>query len=281
MNCELLTLLLGIAGVSAGAGLIGSLVGLGGGVIVVPALTLLYGVDFRHAVAASLVGIIATSSSAAADFLRRGTANLRIAAFLEAATATGAVAGALLMSNLHPRFLFLLFGAVLGASLVPLLRRREEGEGGGGATGDAAGARLRLEGTFLDESTGQTVSYRARRPWAGLVAMLGAGLLSALLGIGSGPFKVLAMDSLMGLPIKVSTTTSNLMIGVTALASAGIYFLRGDVNPLLAAPCALGALVGAWLGSRLLRRVGGRTVRRVTAVVLAGVAARMIWQGVA
>ncbi|MBI3267471.1 MAG: sulfite exporter TauE/SafE family protein [Planctomycetes bacterium] len=271
-------MLLGIFLLSTGAGLLGSLVGLGGGVFVVPALTLLFHVDFRHATAASLVGIIATSSGAAPTYLRDGVTNLRIGAFLELATTLGAVAGAHVVLGADPRHLFLLFGLVLAASLPATLRRRDD-RPRAAASAPGLAHRLRLEGAYVDGATGARIAYGASRPALGLGVMFGAGVASALLGIGSGPFKVLALDGIMGLPIKVSTTTSSFMIGVTAVASAATYFLRGEIDPLLAAPVALGSLLGARIGSRLLHGTTNRTIRFLTAAALAVVATEMIRKG--
>lgn len=267
--------------ISAVAGAVGSLVGMGGGVLIVPALTILFGVDIRLAIGASIVAIIATSSGAAVAYLRDGLTNLRIGMFLEIATTLGAVTGAHVALGIDPRYLFLIFGVILLVTVLPTLRRDDAAAP---ATAPAAPAgpwsqRLRLRGEFVDPLLGATVTYQARRPALGFAIMYLAGVVSALLGIGSGPFKVLALDSVMGLPIKVSTTTSNFMIGVTAVASAWIYFLRGQVHPAIAAPVALGVLGGAGIGSRLLPRTGNRVVRLLFAGMLSFVAIGMILKG--
>jgi uncharacterized membrane protein YfcA len=266
---------LGIFLVSLGAGALGALAGIGGGILVVPALTVLFGVDVRLAIGASIVSVIATSSGAAAAYVRDRLTNMRIGMFLELATTTGAVFGALLAAIVAPQLLYLLFGLVLLLSAgMQVLRLHEElpptvvPEGGA--------ARLHLYGSYPDARLGRDVAYTARRIPLGFVMMGIAGLVSGLLGIGSGALKVLAMDGAMRLPMKVSSTTSNFMIGVTAAASAGIYVARGDVDPTIAAPVALGVLAGALLGARLLVRMSNRSVRRLFVPVLVLIALEML-----
>lgn len=260
------------------AGGLGSLAGLGGGVLIVPLLTVGFGVDIRYAIGASIVSVIATSSGAAAAYVRDRITNLRVGMFLELATTTGAIVGAFLAGVVDPQVLFMVFGLVLASSAVPLLVEMGE-ELPQGVTADRLSRRLRLGSTYYDEALSQQVTYQATRVPVGLCIMWIAGLISGLLGIGSGAFKVLAMDVGMRLPIKVSTTTSNFMIGVTAAASAGIYFSRGDINPLIAAPIALGVLVGAGLGTRVLVRLHGRTLRMIFVPLLLAIAAEMILRG--
>lgn len=256
------------------AGLIGSLVGLGGGVVVVPVLTLLLGVDVHFAIGASIVAIIGTSSGAASTYVKDQFTNLRVGMFLELATTTGAITGAALAVYANSALLETIFGVVLLASLIPtVLRIGEEIPKNPSLAG--LSKRLGLTGSY-QEPDGTMVSYNATRPKTGLLGMAVAGILSGLLGIGGGAFKVLSMDLAMKLPMKVSTTTSNFMIGVTAAASAGIYFARGDVNPLIIAPVALGILVGAVLGAKLLVRARNPTIRLVFALVLAIAALEMI-----
>jgi uncharacterized protein len=260
--------------VSIFAGVFGSIVGLGGGVVIIPILTLGFGVDIHFAIGASIVAIIATSSGAAATYVRDKITNLRVGMFLELATTTGAIIGAGLATYADSFALELIFGAILLVSLVPTVKRvGEDLPKNPELTGLAL--RLSLKGSYT-EPDGRRVDYNATRPKAGLVGMLVAGMLSGLLGIGSGTFKVLSMDLAMKLPMKVSTTTSNFMIGVTAAASAGIYFLRGDVNPVIVAPVALGIVLGALVGARLLVRASNPTIRKVFAVVLALAAVEMI-----
>jgi len=261
------------------AGFLGALLGLGGGLIVVPVLTLLLHVDIRLAIGASIISVIATSSGAAAAYVREHLANIRVAMFLELGTASGAIVGAYLAGLVHPRWLYVLFGAMLGYSAVAMLRgihARPSDEPAG-----ALSEWLRLNGSYFDHVTGETVEYPVRRPLLGLGMMFGAGTVSGLLGIGSGALKVPAMDLGMGLPMKVSTATSNLMIGVTAAASAGLYFARGQIDPFIAAPVALGVLGGALLGSRALKQVSSERLRRLFVVVLVVICAHMIWKGIA
>ncbi len=260
--------------VSIVAGILGSIAGVGGGLVIIPILTILFGVDIHFAIGASIVSIIATSSGAAATYVRDRLTNLRVGMFLELGTTAGAIVGAALAAYADSVVLSFIFGGVLIVSLVPLVRRLgEDIPHNTELTG--LSKRLALNGTY-PETDGSVVSYNATRPGIGLVGMLAAGLLSGLLGIGGGTFKVLSMDLAMKLPMKVSTATSNFMIGVTAAASAGIYFIRGDVNPLIVAPVALGILVGASIGARLLPRARNPTVRRVFAGVLAVAAIEMI-----
>ncbi len=260
------------------AGIVGALAGLGGGVVLVPLLTVGFGLDVRYAIGASIVSVIATSSGAAAAYVRDRITNLRIGMFLELATTTGAISGALAAAFVQPRILFIVFGIALALSVLPLLRELGE-ELPGGVRDDALAARLRLAGSYPDATLGRTVAYGVTRVPLGLVLMWLAGLLSGLLGIGSGTLKVLAMDVGMRLPMKVSTTTSNLMIGVTAAASAGIYFSRGDVLPVVAAPVALGVLAGAGVGTRLLVRMHSATLRKIFVPLLLAIAIEMLLRG--
>jgi uncharacterized membrane protein YfcA len=258
---------LGIFAISLAAGLVGALAGVGGGIFVVPALTLLFGVDIRLAIGASIVSVIATSSGAATAYVRDQMTDLHIGMFLEVATVTGAIGGALLTAIVAPALLFVVLGLVLlGSAGLQLLRLAELPVEASPPSPSAL--RLRLAGSYPDRSTGRTVSYSARRIPLGFALMVVAGLVSGLLGIGSGALKVLAMDTAMGLPIKVSSATSNFMIGVTAAASAGIYLSRGDVDPRIAAPVALGVLGGALIGARILPHLSSSTVRRIFVPVL-------------
>ncbi len=263
---------------SFGAGIVGSLAGLGGGVFLVPLLTVGFGLDIHYAIGASIVSVIATSSGAAAAYVRDRITNLRIGMFLELATTTGAITGALVATFVQPRTLFLIFGAVLALSAVPLIRQIGE-ELPAGVRDDVWASRLRLAGTYPDAVHRRNVPYQVTRVPLGLGMMWIAGLISGLLGIGSGVFKVLAMDVGMRLPMKVSTTTSNFMIGVTAAASAGIYFGRGDVLPVVAAPVALGVLAGAGVGTRLLVRMRNNTLRQLFVPILLLISAEMILRG--
>jgi len=257
------------------AGVIGSLLGLGGGILIVPLLTVGFGVDIRVAIGASIVSVIATSSGAAAAYVRDHLTNIRVAMLLEVATTIGAVTGAFLAAYAHSGILFGLFGAVLLFSLIPLVMKLGE-ELPQGVTDDRIAARLRLQSTYPDAALGHWVDYQVTGVPLGFPMMYVAGLVSGLLGIGSGVLKVLAMDTAMRLPMKVSSATSNFMIGVTAAASAGIYFWRGDVVPLIAAPVALGVLLGATAGARLLTRFSNATVRLIFLPVVAVVAVEML-----
>jgi uncharacterized protein len=269
-----LALLVGIG--SFGAGLIGALTGLGGGVLLVPLLTLGFKVDIRYAIGASLVSVIATSSGAAASFVREGYTNVRVAMLLQIATIAGAVIGAYLAGIVPTGGLAIVFGVVLAYSAYLSFRTKESG--GAPVEADRWAVRFRLNSTYPTE-TGLAPYAVARVP-AGFALMGLAGVLSGLLGIGSGAVKVLAMDQAMRLPFKVSTTTSNFMIGVTAAASAAIYFQRGQVDPGLAMPVMLGVLAGATVGARALHRAAPRTLRLVFAVIVALLAVEMIANGV-
>jgi uncharacterized membrane protein YfcA len=268
---------LGIFAVSVCAGLIGALAGVGGGILVIPALTTFFGVDIRLAVGASIVSVIATSSGAASAYVRDRMADMRIGMFLELATTTGAVCGALLAAVVAPAFLYLLLGVVvLMSASVQVARLGEEVPTD---EPNRLATRLKLTATYPDRYLGREVPYSARRIPLGFVLMWLAGAVSGLLGIGSGVLKVLAMDGAMRLPMKVSSATSNFMIGVTAAASAGIYIGRGDVDPRIAGPVALGVLAGALAGARLLHRVSNRSVRFVFLPVLVAVGLEMLGRG--
>ena len=260
------------------AGLLGSLVGLGGGVLIVPLLTIAFGLPIYFAIGASIISVIATSSGAAAAYVRDHLTNLRVGMFLELGTTTGAITGAFLAGLFAPNLLFVLFGVILLISAVPLVFKIGE-ELPQGVKNDRLANWLGLSSTYPDQRLGRQIPYQVTRTPLGLVMMYVAGIISGLLGIGSGTFKVLALDTAMRLPMKVSTTTSNFMIGVTAAASAGIYFSRGDVPPLLAAPVALGVLLGAFLGSRMLTRLSNKTLRLIFLPVMAIIALEMVLRG--
>lgn len=268
-----------VALISWVAGLLGALLGLGGGLIVVPALTLLLGIDIRLAIGASIISVIATSSGAAAAYVRDRIANLRLAMFLELGTTTGAITGAWVAGLLHPRWLFVLFGAILGYSAFAMMRGRVRTPL---LHHDATrlARRLRLHSSYFDDARRAEVEYEPARPLLGLALMYAAGIVSGLLGIGSGALKVPAMDLAMELPIKVSTATSNFMIGVTAAASAGLYFARGQIDPFVAAPVAIGVLLGAFTGSKLLSRVSSRALRLTFVAVLLAVSVQMLVRGI-
>jgi uncharacterized membrane protein YfcA len=264
--------------ISTLAGLFGALLGLGGGLIVVPALTLLLRIDIRYAIGASIVSVIATSSGAAAAYVRERMTNLRVAMVLEIATTVGALSGALLAGHVNGRWLYLTFAVVMGYSAIAMLRKRHAIQKEN-VPADHLADLLSLHDSYYDESTGQQESYRVTRTALGFGLMYIAGIVSGLLGIGSGALKVPAMDLAMGLPIKVSTATSNFMIGVTAAASAGVYFARGDIDPFIAAPVAAGVLLGATVGSHLLGKLTSRVIRSVFVVVLMGISVAMLIKG--
>jgi uncharacterized membrane protein YfcA len=257
------------------AGFLGALTGLGGGVVIVPLLVLL-GVDIHYAIGASLISVIATSSGAAASYVKEGYSNVRIGMFLEIATTLGALTGAYLNNLLDPGVLSIVFGVVLLVSAYLSLRsRRAHGDGD---KADPLATRLRLDGSF-PTTEGKRQSYHVHGVPQGFSLMYLAGCLSGLLGIGSGALKVLAMDQAMHIPFKVSTTTSNFMIGVTAAASAGVYLHRGYIVPSLAMPVMLGVLTGSLLGARVLIAAGTKALRIVFSVVIFALALQMIFKG--
>jgi hypothetical protein len=255
------------------AGFLGALTGLGGGVVLVPLLALLFKVDIRYAVGASLVSVIATSSGAAAAYVKEGFSNIRIGMFLEIATTLGALLGAFLATRVPTSAIGLIFGLVLLYSAY--LSSQHPTDIPGDDLPDPLATRLRMNGTY-PSLTGPR-DYYVRRVPAGFGLMFGAGTLSGLLGIGSGAVKVLAMDQVMRIPFKVSTTTSNFMIGVTAAASAGIYLNRGYIDPGLAMPVTLGVLAGSLAGTRVLAKTKTPRLRLVFAVVIVGLGIEMIY----
>ena len=268
----ILTFTLLIFGTSVTAGLLGALTGLGGGVVVVPVLALLFHVDLRYAIGASLVSVIATSSGAAAAYVREGFSNIRIGMFLEIATTLGALVGASLTALVPVKAIGIIFGVVLLYSAIASFRgTHEDVTTRHGGLAD----RLRLNGEY--PTADGLKDYVAQRVPAGFSIMFLAGGLSGLLGIGSGAVKVLAMDQAMRLPFKVSTTTSNFMIGVTAAASAGIYISRGYIMPSLAMPVMLGVLAGSLIGSRILIRARVSTLRMIFGVVIVALGVEMIY----
>ena len=261
--------------ISTLAGLLGALTGLGGGVVITPALVLLFGVDLRYAIGASLVSVIATSSGAAAAFVREGFSNIRLGMFLEIATTVGAVAGAFLSAHLPTSALAVIFGVVLLWSAYLSSRRHVAHQQTGER--DALAERLRLNSHY--PAPEGLRPYRVCHVKTGFALMFGAGTLSGLLGIGSGALKVIAMDQAMRVPFKVSTTTSNFMIGVTAAASAGLYLKRGYIEPGLTMPVMLGVLLGSTAGARILIRAAPALLRRLFAAVVAIMAVEMIYNG--
>lgn len=255
------------------AGFLGALTGLGGGVVIVPVLTLLFKIDIHYAIGASLVSVIATSSGAAAAYVREGYSNIRIGMFLEVATTLGALLGAYLVAKVSGDWIGVIFGVVLLYSAWASLRKRSGAANN--SQPDALATKLRLKGSFPTDKGRE--EYTAKHVPAGFSIMFLAGALSGLLGIGSGAVKVLAMDQAMKLPFKVSTTTSNFMIGVTAAASAGVYLSHGYILPGLAMPVMLGVLAGSLAGSRVLVSARVKTLRWVFATVIVALGAEMIF----
>jgi uncharacterized protein len=257
------------------AGFIGSLTGLGGGVIITPLLALFFHVDLRYAMGASLVSVIATSSGAASAYVREGFSNIRIGLFLEIATTSGAIVGAIIASHTPTATLSIIMGVVLLFSAYASTRPHPDHVEN---TADPLALRFRLNGQYPAASSPR--SYAVQRVKAGFSMMFGAGITSGLLGIGSGALKVIAMDQLMRIPFKVSTATSNFMIGVTAAASAGVYLSRGWVIPDVTMPVVLGVLLGSVLGARWLSVAPVRALRLLFAVVVGILAIEMIYGGV-
>jgi uncharacterized membrane protein YfcA len=260
---------------ATGAGFLGSLTGLGGGVVVTPVLALLFHVDLRYAMGASLVSVIATSSGAASAYVREGYSNVRLGLFLEIATTMGALGGAHLATRLPTSVLSMILGGVLLYSAYTSLRPHGDHVETSGTDPLAEG--LRLNGEYVEN--GRVLHYVVRRVKAGFAVMFGAGVVSGLLGIGSGALKVIAMDQVMRIPFKVSTTTSNFMIGVTAAASAGVYLSRGFIVPDIAMPVMLGVLLGSLVGARRMSGARVQQLRVLFAVVVGALAIEMIYGG--
>ncbi|HEY5510943.1 MAG TPA: sulfite exporter TauE/SafE family protein [Prolixibacteraceae bacterium] len=264
------------------AGFLGSLTGLGGGVVLVPLLTIGFGIDIRYAIGTSLIAVIATSSGAASAFLKDGLLNIRIGMFLEIATTLGAVAGAAIAYFAPTHIIAIIFGFVLLYSAVVSFRKSKEADDLHDQDKVKYGRfahLLKARGTFVDK-TGGEINYKLQHVGGGFAVMMVAGILSGLLGIGSGALKVIAMDSIMKIPFKVSTATSNFMIGVTAAASAGIYFSRGYIDPVLSMPIMIGVLSGSLLGARILLKSQTKSIRVIFAVVIVFLAMEMIYNGI-
>lgn len=264
--------------ISIAAGIFGSILGLGGGIIITPALTLLFGIDIRYAIGASIVSVIATSSGAAVAYIRDKITNIRIGMFLEIATTIGAITGAFISGLINPKYLYVIFGVMLLYSALAMLKKKGQELPSDVVTHPVA-EKLRLNGEYYDKVLKQNVSYKVAGVYGGFSMMYAAGVISGLLGIGSGIFKVMAMDLFMKLPLKVSSATSNFMIGVTAAASAGVYLLRGDIDPKIAAPVALGVLIGATAGTKIMQNLKSKTIRMLFIPVLAFVSIQMIIKG--
>ena len=261
--------------ISIFGGFLGALLGLGGGIIIVPVLTLFLGVDIRYAISASLIAIVATSSGAAASFLRDRLTNLRLAVLLEVGTVCGAIVGFLIAKNINSKYLFVLFGFFLLFSALMMLKKKGDHRA---KIDHPWSQKLKLAGKYT-EKNGELIHYKIAQVPLGLFLMFFAGILSALLGIGSGIFKVMAMDGAMKIPMKVSSATSNFMIGVTATASAGAYFLRGDIRPEIACPVSVGIIIGSWVGARLMPKLPAMIIRKIFVGVLSVVAIQMLVKG--
>ena len=266
------------------AGFLGSLVGLGGGIIITPALTILFGIDIKYAIGASIIAVIATSSGSAIAFVKDHVSNMRVGMLLEVFTTAGGVVGALMAGIFSSKLLYIFFSLILLNSfygmlkktgLITKVKKKEEK-----VENDKYADRYKLNSTYYDKATGKTVVYNVTNVPQGSLVMFGAGFASGLLGIGSGAFKVVALDSYMKLPIKVSTATSNFMMGVTATASALIYFFNGTINPAIAAPIALGTLIGSRTGAKVMQRLDAKYIRYIFLPILLFTIVNMFLKGV-
>ncbi|WP_042722086.1 sulfite exporter TauE/SafE family protein [Flavobacterium sp. B17] len=269
---EIIILFLG----AISAGLLGSLTGLGGGVIIIPLLTLGFGVPMHYAIGASLISVIGTSSGAAVAFVKEGFTNMRIGMFLEIATTAGAIVGALVSGMLNPNTIGIIFASILLLTVILNLKGKPDHQEP--LIKGSLEEKLKLYGTFPDK--GVLKSYSARNTVPGFFMMMFAGAMSGLLGIGSGALKVLAMDNMMKLPFKVSTTTSNFMIGVTAVASALIYFQRGEIVPVIVAPVLIGVVVGSFIGSKTLMVSKTKKLKVFFAIVITILSVYMMYNGI-
>lgn len=257
------------------AGFLGSILGIGGGLIIVPFLTLALHIDIRYAIASSLLSIIATSSGAAAKYLKDSLTNLRVGVFLEIGTVFGAISGFLIATYINASALYFLFAGFLVFSAVMMFKQREEKIS---TQNHPLSQKLNFASDY-PAADGSLIHYKVESVWLGLFFMYLAGILSALLGIGSGVLKVLAMDGAMKLPIKVSSATSNFMIGVTAVASAGAYLIKGDIVPQITVPVALGIIVGSWFGAGAMKKMPSSTIKKMFMVLLIVGAIQMIYKG--
>jgi uncharacterized membrane protein YfcA len=256
------------------AGLVGSLTGLGGGVVIIPLLTVLLHVDIHYAIGASLVSVIATSSGSAAAYVKEGITNMRLGMFLEIATTSGAITGAIIAKYLPVKYIAILFGLVLIFSAIMSLRKKIEHID---QRKSLLAEKLKLNGSYPSDN--EVVNYGVHHVAGGFFMMIFAGMMSGLLGIGSGALKVVAMDGIMRIPFKVSTTTSNFMIGVTAAASAVVYLQRGYIDPGLAMPVVIGVILGAFTGSKILVHSQSKKLRYFFAFIVTFLAVQMIYKG--
>ena len=265
------------------AGFIGSLVGLGGGIIITPALTILFGFDIKYAIGASIVAVIATSSGSAIAFVKDHVSNMRVGMLLEVFTTAGGVVGALMAGVFSSKLLYIFFSLILLNSFYGMLKKtglitktKKEEEV---VENDKYADKYKLNSSYYDKATGETVEYNVTNVPQGSLVMFGAGFASGLLGIGSGAFKVVALDTYMKLPIKVSTATSNFMMGVTATASALIYFFNGTINPAVAAPIAIGTLIGSRTGAKVMQRLDAKYIRYIFLPILLFTIINMLLKG--
>ncbi|KRM86564.1 sulfite exporter TauE/SafE family protein [Lacticaseibacillus thailandensis] len=271
-------ILLIITGV--GAGILGAIMGIGGGMIITPVLTVLMGLPIQYAIAASIVAVIATSSGATIAYLRDDMLNLRVAMFLEIGTTVGAIVGAILTGMIPSSILYWLFGALLVFSTYNMIRKLiGKTDAAPADHPDELATKLKLNGTYFDKSTQKQVDYTVTNVPGGMTMMFGAGLASGMLGIGSGAFKVIAMDTIMKMPLKPSSATSNLMMGVTAAASATVYFFNGSLHPGIAVPLALGILGGALIGSRIMPLMPTRLLRMIFVPIIGFMGIQMLLKG--
>ncbi|CAH0417643.1 sulfite exporter TauE/SafE family protein [Periweissella ghanensis] len=271
----LLMLIVGVV-----AGFAGAILGLGGGIIVTPVLTLVMGMDIKYAIGASIIAVIATSSGATIAFLKDDVLNIRVAMLLEIFTTIGALTGAILAGIFNATVLFLLFGCLLVFQSWNMYRKlRGTASEVPSTAHDPLAAKLRLNSSYYDKQLKQQVDYQVEKIPGGALIMFGAGLASGLLGIGSGSFKVMAMDGMMKMPLKPSSSTSNLMMGVTATASATVYFFNGSINPVIAVPIALGILGGSTVGSRVMQLLPARVLRMIFIPVLLIIGVQLILKG--
>ncbi len=267
-------------GVGIFAGIMGSILGIGGGMIVTPIVTLAMGLDIKYAIGASIIAVIATSSGSTIAFLKDDVLNLRVAMFLEIATTIGAIIGALLTGAFESMILYILFGSLLVFSSWNMYRKMRSGqEVLQQVHADKWAEKFNLNSSYYDKNTKQQVDYQVENVPGGFLIMLGAGLASGMLGIGSGAFKVMAMDGAMKMPLKPSSATSNLMMGVTAAASATVYFFNGSIRPDLAVPLALGILGGSTIGTRIMQILPSKLIRLIFIPILLYLGLQMILKG--
>lgn len=267
----------GILAFSLGAGLLGSLLGLGGGIVIIPALTLVFGYPMQAAIGASLIGVIATSTGAASYYVQEGMSNIRLGMVLETATTAGSVIGALVAVYTNQQILAVAFGVLLIYASFYMVRRPERLAPP--SKGRKSDTYFDLSAGYVDKKDGSEVRYDVRRIDRGLGASLGAGAMSGLLGVGGGIIKVPVMNIWMGVPMKAAAATSNFMIGITALAGAVIYYGYGQISPVVTAVVAVGVFFGAMVGSRVAHRVAGSMLRRSFAVLMIAIAVLMFLKG--